>query len=1016
MYLKSIEIQGFKSFANKTVLDFSAPKVGRNSVTCVVGPNGSGKSNISDAIRWVMGEQSMKSLRSKKGEDVIFAGSQSKGQLSVASVSLVLDNTDGADISDYDEIVITRRYYRSGDSEYLINGKSVRLIDLQILLAKAQFGQGSYSVVGQGTIDRMLLQTPAERKDFFDEASGIKEFQIKRHQASLKLNRTDDNLEQAEMLLNEVSPRLRSLSRQVKKLEQRKDLELQLLEWQESFYYTIFLNNDNKLQESYNSIKIFETEQTDIQNKLNIIQTELATLARDDSRQDQFEKLENEYQKVIKQKNNLEKEKAILQGRLQTEYSKVGKQNLAWLGEKIENLTQEKTVINTELTSVEKEIEKLTADIIDNKKELEQQQIEKTEINNFIFNLQNQINNIKSQQNYFQYSGLRAVKAILENRNNFGKVYGTVAQLGEVEDDYRMALDVASGSRLSSLVVDGDRVAQKCIDYLRQNHLGVATFLPINKIKPRFASLDIKSLLDHDGVIGLAIDLLKFDEKFFNIFSYVLGNTLVVEDIDTAREIGIGRVRMVTLGGDILETSGSIKGGFRNKDKLSDLGYSSQPIESLGADDEQTKQEKINSLQNKLLDLNNNINKKQDYLNSLQSGLQVNTSKMDMFGERLQRTEKELSGFEQEKSLHTMSKEEYTEGLKLVAEQKQEIDKSLLDLEKSEKTIKEKIERFNNEQEEKKNRIFSLQETMQEVQNQLNLVIENKNEQKVVVARLETKKEDLENEIYQELRSSHKYLLDKQPKLLETSDELDLAQQKIQKIKYQLSLIGGIDEEVLHEYKETKEKHDNLLDQLEDLKSAKEDLGEMVSELDKVMKQKRGQAFKEIKKEFSRYFSVLFEGGKADLVEIYGEEYLDDEIELDIDQPKEIDLEIEDKKSKRKNKKILTGIDVVANPPGKKIKNIQALSGGERTLTSIALVCAILSINPSPFVVLDEVEAALDEANTLRFTAILQELVQKSQFILITHNKATMHSADTLYGVTMGSDGVSKLLSVELGQ
>ncbi len=1021
MYLKSIEIHGFKSFANRTVLDFLAPKDSRNSITAVVGPNGSGKSNISDAIRWVMGEQSMKHIRGKKGEDVIFSGSEIKGQMGMASVSLTMDNSDGRAPIDFDELVITRRYYRSGDSEYLINNKSVRLLDLQILLAQAQFGQGSYSVIGQGMIDRLLLQTPLERKDFFDEASGIKEFQIKRHQASLKLRRTGENIDQAELLLNEVEPRLRTLSRQVKKLEKRQDVELKLREQQESYYISLFNYNKSQLDAVNSDLENIEQEYKGVNEKLLAAQEELATLARESSRQDQFERLQREHQELQRQKNSLERDRAVLQGKLQTEYSKAGKQNVGWLENKIEELKSGQKKADNNLTKVESDLDKTGLEIADKKQQIEQLSIERTELRGLISNTEQRVTQMRGEQSYLQYSGLKAVQAILEERHRLGNVYGTVAQLGEVDEKYRLALDVAAGGHLSSLVVDGDRTAQSCIEYLRQHQLGYATFLPLNKIKARFTANDINDLVNRTGVVGLAINLIKFDDKFSNIFSYALGNTLIVEDIGVAREIGIGRVRMVTLSGDILETSGSMKGGYRNGERRRTMGFSQGASPYFIQSNVLDAEEKLEDLRKKIDLIEIEYSKMQENLLELQSQAHVLASQADSLGVKKQEVDKELATFEQELSLYSMSPEEFSASMKDIAGEKDNLDKQILDFENKIISIQDKIEEFNTGEETKKKRIFALQDVMQEEQGKLNKIVDGRNQKRIEVARLETKQEDLGNEIYQELHCGFDYLLERGIEGVSVS-ELETVQQEIQKLKYQLTLIGGIDEEVVDEYKETKERHDGLVSQLDDLRAAMADLEEMVVELDTIMKKRRDKAFKQIKKEFSRYFEMLFEGGKADLVEIYGNEKLEEEEELELEgvgvtekeEGVDIGLDEEDIKPKKKGKKILAGIDVIACPPGKKIKNIQVLSGGERTLTSIALVCAILNTNPSPFVVLDEVEAALDEANTLRFNKILSELSLKSQFVLITHNKATMHVADALYGVTMGADGVSKLVSVNL--
>ncbi len=1019
MYLKSIEIHGFKSFANRTVLDFLAPKNGQNSITSVVGPNGSGKSNISDAIRWVMGEQSMKHIRGKKSSDIIFSGSEIKGQMGMASVTLTLDNSDGRVPIDFDELVITRRYYRSGESEYLINNKSVRLLDLQILLAQAQFGQGSYSVIGQGMIDRLLLQTPQERKDFFDEASGIKEFQIKRHQATLKLHRTSENIEQAELLLNEISPRLHTLARQVKKLEKRQDVELKLREAQESYYISLFNYNKSQLDTVNTNLDIIEKEYNQVNEKLLSAQKELANLAHESSRQDQFESLQRQHQELQRQKNSLERDRAVLQGKLQTEYSKVGKQNVGWLENKVEELKSEQNKASQDLTEVEINLDKTGLSIAEQKQLIEKITVERTELRGQISNTEQRATQMRGEQSYLQYSGIKAVQAILEERHRLGNVYGTVAQLGEVEEKYRLALDVAAGSHLSSLVVDGDRTAQSCIEYLRQYQLGFATFLPLNKIKSRFTSADTQELLSRSGVVGLAIDLVKFDDKFSNIFSYALGNTLIVEDIDVAREIGIGRVRMVTLAGDILETSGSMKGGFRNQNRRQGMGFSQGNSPYFVQGNILDIEEKLGALQKKIDTTEIELNQAQSVLLELQSQAHISGSRADMLGSKKQEIDKELATFEQELSLYSMSPEEFSASLKDISGEKDDLEKNIFNLEEQIKGIQEKIEDFNEKEELKKKRIFALQDVMQDEQTKLNKIVDDRNQKRIEIAKLETKQEDLSNEVYQELHCNFDYLVERGVAGVAIS-ELDNTQQEIQKLKYQLTLIGGIDEEVVGEYQETKDRHEGLTTQLTDLKAAMEDLEEMIVELDEVMKKKRNKAFRQIKKEFSRYFAILFEGGKADLVEVYGwentedAELIEDTEVIETEQGVDIGLDEEDIKPKKNGKKILTGIEIIANPPGKKIKNIQVLSGGEKTLTSIALVCAILITNPSPLVVLDEVEAALDEANTLRFNKIISELSLHSQFILITHNKATMHVADALYGVTMGADGISKLVSVEL--
>ncbi len=996
-------------------MTFLPTKNGKHSVTSVVGPNGSGKSNVADAIRWVMGEQSMKQIRGKKSEDVIFSGSDSKGQMGMASVSLVLDNADGRVDIESEEVVIARRLYRSGESEYLVNGHAVRLLDLQLLLAKAQFAHGSYSVIGQGMIDKLLLQSSAERKDFFDEATGIKEFQIKRHQASLKLARTREHVDQAQLLLNEVSPRLRTLSRQVKKLEERKDVEQTLREQQESYYATLFSHNQSQIDVLDKELAAITSRYTKLQEELMAVQTELATLAKESSMQELFAQLQTKFQDASRQKNTLERERAVLQGKLQVEYAKAGQQNVGWLTGKIEELKQEQVRVDRELSQAEDALGKVSAEITEQKIEIEKQSIRRTELRGQIAELQHRMLQVKSEQAVMQLTGMRAVQAVLEARHEFGDVHGAVAQLGEVEERYQLALDVAAGGNLSSIVVGSDRTASACIDYLRREQLGVATFLPLNKIKPRFATQDMHDLLGRAGVHGFAIDLVRFDKKFSDVFSYVLGNTLVVENLAAAREIGIGRIRMVTLDGDMLETSGSMKGGFRkrNREGLS-FGRGAGKVFAGQTEDQE---KKLLALQQELADAERGYETAQETMREYQSQAHIAGSSAQSLGEKKQGIDRDLASFTQELNLTTMNPKEYDAVMKTVAHEADELKKHIDAQEKIVQGIQKEIERFHAEEEKKKQRVFALQDAMQSLQQELNGIVSEKNQKEISIAKLETKQEDLGNEVYQELHVAPESLVTRNVPTV-TPDALEGVLASIQKLKYTLSLIGGIDEEVVKEFAETKERHDALVTQLDDLEKAMGDLEKMIVELDELMRKKRDKVFRQIKKEFSRYFEILFEGGKADLVEVYGEETVSEEsgilnMESGDSEVAEA-IEDEELKPKKKAKEVLVGIDVVANPPGKKIKNIQALSGGERTMTSIALVCAILRTNPSPFVVLDEVEAALDEANTLRFTKILGELAEQSQFIIITHNRATMHTADALYGVTMGNDGVSKLLSVRL--
>ncbi|MBP9760941.1 MAG: AAA family ATPase, partial [Candidatus Magasanikbacteria bacterium] len=1018
MYLKTIEIQGFKSFAEKTVLTFLPPKNGLNTITVVVGPNGSGKSNVSDAIRWVMGEQSMKQLRGKKSEDIIFAGSEAKGQMSMASVTMTLDNSDKRAAIEYDELVIARKIYRNGESEYSINGQPVRLLDVQLLLAKAQFGEGSYAVIGQGMIDGLLLQSTQERKAFFDEAAGIKEFQMKRHQAELRLARTKEHIAQADLLLNEISPRLKLLSRQVKKLEERQSVELRLTEMQQEYYVTLWNHHDAEGKALQTALQLHSTSLGEAQQQLQVIQTELASLAGGSSRQDIFAALQKEHTSAVSKKNAMERDRAVLLGKLQTEYAKSGNHQVGWLESKISTLQEEQKTLAAVLSDMEATLETLSHETRVLEQQVQEQTLERTTLRGTIASLESNLVHMKSEQSLFHMTGFRAVQALLSSQKEFAGMYGVVAQLGSVDNEqYTLALDVAAGGRLASVVVEDEEVAKQGVAFLRTGKFGVATFLPLSKIRPTHIPPFIFDLLKTPGVIGLAKDLLRYTEKFENIFSFVFGSTLVVQDFDTAKHIGIGRVRMVTLQGDLFETTGAVKGGYRQlKEQGISFGSGDGAYRVKEHAEEQEKE--IIIKKQALLGLEEAQERMVLSLRDTQANERATKEKLHLYQEKKQVLDVELSGLEQSLAFETLSPEALNDILKDIAKQKEALDHAILLQEQDVAEKAEKIEAFNSEEEAKKQRVFALQETMQSMQEDVNILVQKKNDVQVQLAKVETKLEDLAQEIYQEMHVAVPMLLERGVMGV-ALEQLDQVQQDIQKLKYTLTLIGGIDDEVVEEYNQTKERHGSLELQLTDLHKAVDDLETLMEELDVVMKKRRDKAFKQIKKEFAAYFAVLFEGGKADLVEVYEAEK---EPDAGIDGQEahapfgEESAENADAAPKKRQKKILTGIDIVACPPGKKIHHIRALSGGERTLTSIALMCAILKTNPSPFIVLDEVEAALDEANTLRIIHILKELAQASQFIIISHNKATMHAADVLYGVTMGNDGVSHLLSVKMGQ
>lgn len=1008
MYLKSLELHGFKSFAQKTVLVFEPQKDERQSITAIVGPNGSGKSNVSDAIRWAMGEQSMKTLRGKKSEDIVFSGSEARGKMGFASVVMTLDNSDHRIPVDYDDVIVARRLDRDGESQYLMNGNTVRLFDLQVLLAQAQFGHGAYSVIGQGTIDRLLLHTPVERKEFFDEACGIKEFQIKQHQASLKLDRTRTHIGEAELLLQEIAPRLRLLSRQVKKLEERQEIETKLRGIQETYYVSLWRLQQKALQQFRAERQRVDESLAQEEKTLLALQEELATIAREGSREEQFQILQRHYEELLSQKTLLEREEMVLSTKLQTEYSTIGSRDVGWLVSKIETVKKDEDASKTdhylsESIAEQASVARLSAE--ENERKLHE---ERQVCGQKIETLTALVRTLEEQP-LLARAEASALESILHRPTLFGTVYGVVADLGHTGNEYVLALDIAAGAQLSSVVVHDDTVAEQWIRYLRESRLGIATFLPMNTIKPRVIPHDIDRLLGENGVHGLAKDLLSYDKKFETIFSFIFGSTLVVEDIHHARRIGIGKIRMVTLAGDLIETSGSMKGGYRLKSKSSF---------SFGKENErrktgfllQEKEKELSEMREEYGRLEKAWSEAREITRQKERDHEAAKSRLHLAADRLEHFRREREGLEEEYNLLTSDPSHRAVIMVEIQGRHNDIGNQIKQIQHDVQNVQSQIANFHQEEEKKKQHIFILQGEMQSVQSTLSRLTQERNDAQVEVAKLETKQEDLIREVGQELHEHIDFIVKRGISDI-GEDKFSEMERDIQKLKYALSLIGGIDPEVMKEYEETRIRHDGLTTQLDDLKRAMADLKTLTLELDDLMKKKRNQTFRTIRKEFARYFELLFGGGKADIVELFTEDVQDGGATNDggLDGHGE-----GGETSKNKQTQSLVGIDIVATPPGKKVMNIQALSGGERTMTSIALLCAILRTNPPPFVVLDEVEAALDEANTVRFGQILKELALFSQFIIITHNRVTMHIADTLYGVTMGNDGTSRVVSVHL--
>lgn len=872
MHLEKLEIQGFKSFANKNTLVFPGMlDKSRRGITAIVGPNGSGKSNIADSVRWALGEQSMKTLRGKKSEDIIFSGSDKKGRMGMAEVSLFLNNEDRKAPLDYSQVVLTRRLYRSGDSEYLINNSRVRLYDVQMFLAKANFGQKTYSVIGQGMVEGFLNTSLAERKEFFDEATGVKQFQIKRDESLNKLRSSHENLNQAQMLLAEIEPRLKSLTRQVNKLQKRGEIESELKELQLNYYGKMWNEINDKFNEYNKHFLQIEKIKTEKEKKLDGLNRELDKMAAREKDISEFNQWQKELSEEQNKKDAATKQLARVEAQLEMKLEAAGQFDLSWLANKRSELEREIANVKEKINSAN--------------------------------------NNINPEKNKI---------IILQNKKNGidNKINGLNKELTYQNSDADSGSDKKLNEQLKQILTDLSEAEEES---------------DLNKIKT--ALKEIKKNLEK--ILNSSEDHEK-KEKFNAIQTEIIN--LAEEKEEITAKMNEGNLKIAACG-ERLKLLEEKRDNLRNE---------------------------LNSVETKLKQYKNNLGPRE---------INENSAKL----------KNELS----------------------------RVDDKIAEL-------KEKIGAYARKEEEKKSRLFTLQKDMQSLQNEINDQSGRLNETKINSTRYETKLENLEIEI------RHNFGGLNEIRQYKPAGELDYeaVYDKISHLKRQLGLIGSIDPEIEKEYVETKERFDFLFSQVEDLTKAINSLKEIIKELDINIKEKFDKEFKLISAKFEEYFKILFNGGRAKIIKVMDDEATEEDKSAEQggqssangkDEKTKLALDINKIKFLQKhNATGMAGIEIQATPPGKKIKSVSMLSGGERALTAIALICAIISANPSPFVVLDEVDAALDEANSERLAKILEDLSHKTQFIVITHNRASMRRANVLYGITMGDDGVSKLLSIKL--
>ncbi len=1085
MYLERLEIQGFKSFANKNKLIFSG-LIGdqKRGLTAIVGPNGSGKSNVADSIRWALGEQSLKTIRGKKSEDVIFSGSDKKGQLGMAEVSLCLNNSEALKnkkeapekiekeedldqmILSCPEIVITRRIYRSGESEYLINNHRVRLSDIQMLLAKANFGQKTYSVIGQGMVENFLNSSAAERKDFFDEATGVKQFQIKRDSALNKLETSYENLQQVEMLLTEIRPRLKSLTRQVEKLKRRDEISNSLHEVQLNYYGWLWQDINQKLDKANTNFLSLEKNKIESEKKLEKLNEDL-TKIRNTNNFQEINELQPRLKELENQKNQFQKQLNKLQIELEVQLESQGQFDVSWLNNKqgelsaeLETLSAELSNINTdifvqeennlraELQTVNQEIEKINntrrqIDKLENDKSLYFKQISKLEavleanlevqgqfdvswlnskneeLSADIIKLKEEINNLRQENNRDQenteakklnsiqesLSGLnRQLEDLNRELRKAGKNEGQNEAISKLIDEFLGQLELVEKetdlAKIKKLIAEAKNDFQKKITTLISG-LDDDKLNQIKEIQTKIISLNEDKQITQESLNNERLRLSSVSERLRLLEEKEIQSNREIIDIQSKLEKA-----QVKFDATQLES------------EKKDLAKKIELIEKEQA------QLKNNSYINEWLEKRQSINNK---INDTRLKASTYTERKRLLQAKKVQSEKEIEDIKAK-----IAKSQIKFDASGIEKEKAEISQKIEKLNQEISVLESRLSELNEAQAKEKSQMFDCQRAIQTLQQELNSILSDLNNLKIDATRQETKLEDLEANI----RNDELNISDiKNHKLTTEEIEIDRWQKNIANNKVQLEQIGGIDPETEREFGETKERYDFLANQTDDLHQAVKSLEEIIYELDLNIKDKFDQEFKVISEKFNEYFKILFNGGSAKISKIMLEDMEKEEAKTPANQnektanlnagltPDEAEIKNEnDEKLKRirflkkHNAVGLAGIEIQATPPGKKIQAVSMLSGGERALTAIALISAIISANPSPFVVLDEADAALDEANSERLAKILDDLSNKTQFIVITHNRASMRRASILYGVTMEENGVSKLLSVKLDE
>lgn len=977
MYLKEISATGFKSFADKLTISLDG------KTTCIVGPNGSGKSNIVDAVRWVLGEQSVKSLRGDSNmSDVIFSGSKNRNALNVATVSLTFDNSDNYINIPYNEITVKRRVYRTGENEYFINNEKCRLKDITDLFLDSGIGKSSFNIISQGEVQKIVSESSYDRRVIFESAAEVLKYKKCKEDALKKLDKTHTNLERVNDIIAELEIQVEPLREQSIKAEEYLKIKNELKNIEVALLSSEITTINEEYQLTKEKIEKLNNEIMNLGVQSNKSDTELLDLKNNLSKIElTIKELNNRLLSLTKEEEKINGEKNILKERQKYDASnsKVH-ENISSLKE--EKLKKENIIhldkidldtLQNELESIKSEINNLTLLSNTSKKEYQDSFNEYNEKTKLLADIDHKIGII---EDYINNGGTinNSIKAILNNPRLRG-IHQTLGALLEIDEKYLKALDVSLGGSKQFIVVENEDSAKSAINYLKDNKLGRATFFPISVIKPRGVDLDTLNVVRNmQGFISVLMDVVKYDSKYYNVVSNQVGNVLLVDNIDNANKISKvinQRYKIVTLDGDIVHIGGTMTGGslntsksiFEEKHELETLRVKRREIAEVIA----TLEENIKSSTSKLEDNSEKIRQKEIVLIQTQEKYNTKKSSLDITNEEYNNIINELRSLENLVD-SSLSKEE-DRIMKLYYETSREKEEVVREIARSTK---------------EKDKISSTIDNI-EATNKLNNTSLYTKEKELKTLEINISKMDVLLDNYLRILSEDYEMTYEKAKsnyILEI--DAKEARSLVNSYKNRIKQIGMVNVQAIEDYKRVSERYNFLNSQKDDLLNAKDTLLEIINEMDTVMKEEFLTTFNKIDIEFQEVFKQLFKGGSASLKLTNPDDLLE------------------------------TGVDIIASPPGKKLTSINLLSGGEKTLTAICLIFAILNVKPIPFCLFDEVEAALDEANVDNFGKYLNNYKDKTQFLIITHKKRTMEYANTLYGITMQESGVSKLVSVKL--